>query len=146
MSTTEQLIGTTLRGDFPVGTTSTSDVVLLVEDDYSIRRYLEVILKRFGYEVLSSADGLEAIKIALSSPIDLVITDAIMPHLNGHQLCRFMRRHPKLSAVPVVLLSGLEHQSPDMDEQDRADLYLSKPVKPIELAASISSLLRRHAA
>ena len=115
--------------------------ILLVEDDYSIRRYLEVILQRSGFTVITASDGLEAMKSALSSKIDLVITDAIMPHLNGYELCRFLRRHPKLKAIPVVLLSGLEHSSPDVPDQERADVYLAKPVKPSELTDCLRRLL-----
>jgi twitching motility two-component system response regulator PilH len=115
--------------------------VLLVEDDCSIRRYLEVILQRNGYSVLTASDGLEAMKTALGAHIDLVITDAIMPHLNGYEFCRFLRRHPRLSNVPVVLLSGLEHTVPSNEDRDRADAYLSKPVKPQDLTACLERLL-----
>ena len=59
--------------------------VLLVEDDRSVRRYLQVTLERAGYEVITASDGLEAMKLALSLPIDAVVTDAIMPHLSGQQ-------------------------------------------------------------
>src|SRR3712207_3306707 len=90
----------------PDASTETRRAVLLVEDDRAIRRYLEVILRRAGYEVTVAADGLEGMKAALSSAFDAVVTDAIMPHLNGCELCRFIRRHPKLAATPVVLLSG----------------------------------------
>ena len=65
--------------------------VLLVEDDNSLRRYVEVTLQRAGYEVLSAADGLEAMKLALTSHVDIVITDAMMPNLSGHELGRFLR-------------------------------------------------------
>src|SRR5256714_13097727 len=82
--------------------------VLIVEDDRSIRRYLEVILQRAGYCVVVAADGLEAMKAVLTSAVDAVVTDAIMPHLNGYELCRFLRHHPKLSRLPVVLLSGFQ--------------------------------------
>ena len=77
---------------------ATRGTILLVEDDRSIRRYLEVILSRAGYKVIAAADGLEAMKAALASAIDAVVTDAVMPHLNGYELCRFLRRHPKSRA------------------------------------------------
>lgn len=115
--------------------------VLLVEDDRAVRRYLEVILRRAGYDVVSAADGLEALKAALASPVDLIITDAMMPHLNGHELCRFLRRHPKLSSLPVVILSAIEQgASPDAGG-DQPDAYLSKPVRPEELTNCLARLL-----
>ena len=115
--------------------------VLLAEDDRAVRRYLEVVLQRAGYRVVTAGDGLEAMKAALSSEaFDAVITDAVMPYLGGHELCRFLRRHPKLSALPVILLSGDQTAAP-RDAAERADIYLSKPVRPEELAACLAGLL-----
>ena len=115
--------------------------VLLVEDDRSARRYFEVILQREGYEVIAAADGVEAMKAALSSNVDAVVTDAIMPHLGGHELCRFLRRHPKLARLPVVLLSGADKSHVAQDAAEGADVYLSKPVRPEELTRCLARLL-----
>lgn len=119
--------------------------VLLVEDDRALRRYLEVVLRRAGYAVVSAADGLEAMKAALSGPFDAVVTDAVMPHLGGHELCRFVRRHPKLAELPVVLLSGAEPPAAAPGATERADVYLRKPVRPEELTASLAGLLGQTA-
>lgn len=113
--------------------------VLLAEDDRSLRRYLEVVLRRAGYEVLTAADGLEAMKALLSAPVDAVVTDAVMPHLSGPELCRFLRGHPKLKGLPVVLLSGADSSGRAADSG--ADLYLSKPVPAEELSAGLARLL-----
>ena len=113
--------------------------VLLAEDDRALRRYLEVVLRRAGYEVLPAADGLEAMKALLSTPVDAVVTDALMPHLSGHELCRFLREHPKLKDTPVVLLSGSDASA--RTEASGADLYLSKPIPAEELSASLARLL-----
>ena len=115
--------------------------VLLAEDDRALRRYLEIVLRRAGYEVFAAADGLEAMKAALSEGFDAVVTDAVMPHLGGHELCRFLRRHPKLSGLPVVLLSGADQTPAAPDASDRADVYLFKPVRPEELTACLAGLL-----
>jgi twitching motility two-component system response regulator PilH len=114
--------------------------VLLAEDDRSLRRYLEVVLRRAGYEVIPTADGLEAMKALLSSTVDVVVTDAVMPHLNGYELCRFLRRHPKLKGLPVVLLSGAGGAQATSDIDARADAYLSKPVPSEELADCLERL------
>ena len=119
--------------------------VLLVEDDRAIRRYLQVTLERAGFRVVVASDGLEAMKAALSAPVDAVVTDAIMPHLDGHALCRFLRRHPKLNGLPVVLLSGSEQSAPNAPPAERADVYLTKPVRPEELAGCLTALLERDA-
>jgi CheY-like chemotaxis protein len=119
--------------------------ILVVEDDRSIRRYLEVILQRAGYCVISAADGLEAMKAALTCAVDAVVTDAIMPHLNGYELCRFLRHHPKLSRLPVVLLSGFERADAARETNDRPDVYLAKPVRPDELTGCLARLLLKAA-
>ena len=124
---------------------STRGTILLVEDDRSIRRYLEVILSRAGYKVIVAQDGLEAMKAALASAIDAVVTDAMMPHLNGYELCRFLRRHSKLSCLPVILLSGLERADSAPDADSRADVYLAKPVRPEELTGNLARLLLKAA-
>lgn len=124
---------------------ATRGTVLLVEDDRSIRRYLEVILSRAGYKVITAADGLEAMKAALASAIDAVVTDAVMPHLNGYELCRFLRRHNRLSCLPVILLSGLERADSAPDTDSRADVYLAKPVRPEELTGNLARLLLKAA-
>ena len=113
--------------------------VLLAEDDRALRRFLEVVLERAGYEVISASDGLEAMKLALSSRIDVVITDAMMPNLSGHEFCRFIRNSQSLTHLPVILLSGLERGKNQNAEQ--ADAFLSKPVSGESLIECIEKLL-----
>lgn len=97
--------------------------ILLAEDDDSMRRYLEVILNKADYEVLSAEDGLAAMKIAFESDVEAVVADAIMPNLTGYDLCRMLRSHPDKKHIPLVILSGLE-QSNETD--CLADVYLLK--------------------
>lgn len=117
--------------------------VLLVEDDRSVRRFLEVALQRSGYRVITASDGLEAMKLALSSPIDVVVTDAIMPNLSGQELVRFLRHNPKLGAVPIVLLTGQQNKQAARSPDESIDAFLAKPVKADELTSCLASLLRR---
>jgi CheY-like chemotaxis protein len=118
--------------------------VLLVEDDRSVRRYLEVTLQRSGYEVIAASDGLEGMKLALSSKIDAVITDAVMPHLSGHQLARFLRDNPKLAHIPIVLLTGQENKQAAAAPDESIDAFLYKPVKAEELTSCLAGLLQRN--
>lgn len=120
--------------------------VLLVEDDRSVRRYLEVTLQRAGYNVITAEDGLEAMKLALLSPIDAVVTDAVMPHLSGQQLARFVRSNEKLARVPIVLLTGQENKAAAASPDDPIDAFLYKPVKAEELTSCLAGLLRKHSA
>ena len=116
--------------------------VLLAEDDRALRRFLEVVLDRAGYKVIPAADGLEAMKLALSTQIDIVVTDAMMPNLSGHEFCRFLRNSQTLSHLPVILLSALERKDPNQNVE-QVDAFLSKPVSAETLVECIEKLLAR---
>ena len=116
--------------------------VLLVEDDRSVRRYLEVTLQRSGYRVLTAEDGLEGMKVAMTSAIDVVVTDAIMPNLSGQQLAAFLRKNPKLSSIPIVLLTGQENRSASASGDVTIDAFLYKPVKADDLKNCVGKLVK----
>ena len=128
----------------PTPAAATKATVLVAEDDRAVRRYLEVVLERAGYQVVAAADGLEAMKAALSGVVHAVVTDAQMPHLNGHELCRFLRAHPRLARLPVVFLTGSGPAAPEA--ATLADAHLAKPVRPAELTARLAQLLAARAA
>ena len=115
--------------------------VLLVEDDRSVRRYLEVTLQRSGYRVITANDGLEAMKLALSSEIDVVVTDAIMPHLSGQQLAAFFRSNSNLSSIPIILLTGQENKPNKASPDNLIDTFLYKPVNARELIKCLERML-----
>ena len=115
--------------------------VLLAEDDAAVRRYLEVILRRAGYAVVSATNGLEALRLALTSTVDAVVTDALMPHLSGHELCRHLRARPELARVPIIILSGLDQTNAAPRADEHADARLTKPVRPEEFTDCIARLL-----
>jgi CheY-like chemotaxis protein len=125
-----------------VSETASQPCVLLVEDDRSVRRYLEVTLERSGYKVLTAGDGLEAMKLALSSDVDVVVTDAIMPHLSGQQLARFLRANPRWANVPIVLLTGQDNKEAATSPDDPIDAFLYKPIKAEELTNCLAGLLK----
>jgi len=106
--------------------------VLLAEDDPALRRYLEVVLERAGFCVLTAGDGLEAMKLLLSTRIDAVVTDAMMPNLNGYELCRFVRTTKHLAHLPIILLSALDPKNAT-SEAEQANAFLCKPVSPESL-------------
>ena len=116
--------------------------VLLAEDDRALRRFLEVVLERAGYQVFSASDGLEAMKLVLSASIDVVVTDAMMPNLSGHEFCRFLRNSPSLSHLPIILLSALERK--DTNAAEQADAFLTKPVSGEKLIECIERLLAKR--
>ena len=115
--------------------------VLLVEDTPALRRFLEICLGRAGYTVVCAADGLEAMKLLMTNAIDIVVTDAIMPNLNGYELCRFIRSSQKLSQLPIVLLSALD---PRNAEAEHVDAFMIKPVSPEDLLECLAGLLNNR--
>jgi two-component system cell cycle response regulator len=117
--------------------------VLLAEDDRALRRFLEVVLGRAGYKVISASNGLEAMKLVMSTPIDVVVTDAMMPNLSGYEFCRFLRNSPTLSHMPVILLSALERKDANRNAE-QADAFLAKPVSGEKLIECIEGLLARR--
>jgi DNA-binding response OmpR family regulator len=117
--------------------------VLLVEDDRSVRRYLEVTLQRSGFRVVTAEDGLQAMKLALSAQFDVVVTDAVMPNLSGQELARFLRSNQKLSHLPIVLLTGQENKEAAVTAENLIDVFLYKPVKAKELTNCLAGLLQK---
>jgi CheY-like chemotaxis protein len=117
--------------------------VLLVEDDPALRRYLEVLLRRSGFTVITAADGLEAIKIAFTANVSAVVTDAVMPRLGGPELCRIIRSNKQLARLPLVLLSGLAAKEQAPAAVEHADAHLTKPVRPAELVECLRRLIAR---
>ena len=100
--------------------------ILLAEDDDSMRRFLEIVLKRENYKVLSAKDGLEGLEIALDNQIDAVVTDAIMPNMTGYDLCRVLRKTPNKQHIPLIMLSGFDQKDNAEAEDCPADYYLIK--------------------
>ena len=119
--------------------------VLLVEDDRALRRYLEVLLRRAGFTVVTAADGLEAIKIAFTAGVSAVVTDAIMPRLGGQELCRIIRSNKQLARLPLVLLSGVatKDEAAAAATCEHADAHLTKPVRSAELVECLRRLIAR---
>jgi len=135
----DELETSTGNGLHPARASGRQQCVLLVEDDPALRRYLEVVLERAGYSVISAGDGLEAMKSLLAEPVDVVVTDALMPNLDGYELCRFVRNSPHLAHLPIILLSALDPRN-TTDESEQMDAFLAKPVSPEDLLSTISNL------
>ncbi len=117
--------------------------VLVVEDDPSILRGLEMNLQLDGYEVVTATDGRRALRVATTEPFDLIILDIMMPHLSGFQVCRALREGG--NDVPVILLSAKSaEQDVVMGLGLGADDYVTKPFRMAELQARVRAHLRRR--
>ncbi len=115
--------------------------ILIVDDEHSIRRILETRLSRLGYEVVTAADGIEALDIFHNQVPDLVVLDVMLPKLDGYGVCQQLRQK---SEIPIIMLTALGDVADRlMGLEIGADDYVSKPFSPKELEARICSLLRR---
>ena len=111
--------------------------ILLAEDDAAMRRLLEIVLKRAGYEVVAAEDGLQAMQAAGTQQFDLAVIDAIMPNLSGLELCRIFLANPMWQNMRLVMMSGMESES-----DCEADAHLLKSSRlQEELLETISGLL-----
>lgn len=133
-----------LSSNFATEPKSEDQTILLVEDDSALRRYLQIILERAGFNVVTARDGMDAMSKISTCLVDVVVSDAIMPRMDGYELCNFVRKHERLTQTPFILLSGLEQDEEDNCDKEfieRADVYLSKPVSPDDLVSHIGRLL-----
>jgi DNA-binding response OmpR family regulator len=125
-------------------TPSSSDAprVLIVEDDSSLRRLLELRLSVDGYVARSAGDGAEALQVLASWVPDVIVTDVMMPRLSGLSLCRAVRRNPPTATMPVILLTARNF---DSDMQAVIDLggvtFMMKPFDAVSLNAALVAAL-----
>ena len=126
-------------------TTDTETVggrVLVVEDDAEIADVLRRSLRQEGYEVRTSADGVEALDVAVGFVPDLVVLDLGLPRLDGVEVCRRLRAE---GDVPILMLTARSETEDRVSGLDSgADDYLVKPFERQELLARIRALLRRR--
>jgi two-component system response regulator ArlR len=117
------------------------NVILIVEDEVKIARFLELELKHEGYEVEVAYDGRTGYDKAVSGGIDLIILDLMLPELSGIEVCRRVRR---VSDVPIIMLTAKDDISDKVMGLDMgADDYITKPFAIEELLARIRTALRR---
>lgn len=116
--------------------------VLIVEDDTSLLRLLELRLCVDGYTTRTAADGVAALQVLAAWLPDIVVTDVMMPRLSGLSLCRAVRRHPRTAAVPIILLTA---RCFDSDMQEVIDLggvtFMNKPFDAESLNAALVAAL-----
>ena len=116
--------------------------VLVVDDDPAVRASLERALKLEGYEVLTAANGGEALREVAVSPPDALVLDVLMPEVDGLEVCRRLRGAG--DRTPVLMLTARDAVSDRVDGLDAgADDYLVKPFALEELLARLRALLRR---
>lgn len=119
--------------------------ILVAEDDAVTARFLESLLRDKGFDVLVSEDGEEALRLALVSDPDLIVSDLVMPYRDGFDLLRAIRNERRLDAIPVVLLSMRDREEDIVRGlESGADDYVVKPFNARELLTRLRKLLDRE--
>lgn len=120
--------------------------VLIVDDDQKILELLVELLELEGYEVSAARDGASALDLLRSCEPDLVVSDVVMPILDGIELCRRIKQNVRTANIPVLLMSGSRQTSDDSMEglTAGADDYLDLPFRHEELLVKVARLTERH--
>ena len=120
--------------------------IIIADDDRIVRRIVVAKLSGLGYEVREAEDGQEALDLLVGGEVpDLLITDSLMPRMNGLDLVRSIRDRPDdLSALPVIMLTSRQSERDVIEGLETGlDDYVTKPFSPDELVARVRTVLWR---
>jgi CheY-like chemotaxis protein/MinD-like ATPase involved in chromosome partitioning or flagellar assembly len=124
-----------------------AEKILIIDDDPDTIEFLTLILQRLGYQVLEARDGMDALATAHSEKPDLIILDVMMPGLDGFEVARSLRRHPETALTPILMFTAKTQVEDKLAGYEAGvDIYLTKPVHPVELQANIKALLAQRKA
>ncbi|NJP04711.1 MAG: response regulator [Chloroflexaceae bacterium] len=122
---------------------TTPATILIVDDEEPGRQTLEALLMAYGYRLLFSANGPEALETAAREVPDLILLDVMMPGMDGFEVCERLRHDPLLAEVPVIMVTALDDRESRLRGLDvGADDFLSKPIDRMELCARIKTIVR----
>ncbi len=124
-----------------------AEKILIVDDDPDTIKFINIFLKRQGYEPIEAQCGLDALKLANEQLPDLIILDVMMPGLDGFEVARILRRQPETALIPILMFTA-KTQNQDRVEgyESGIDIYLTKPIHPVDLQANIKSLIGKRKA
>jgi DNA-binding response OmpR family regulator len=116
-------------------------LILVVDDEPKVVRLARDYLEKNGFRVLTAGDGQSALAAARREKPDLVILDLMLPHIDGREVCRILRRE---SDVPIIMLTALSEEIDQVTGLEiGADDYITKPFSVRTLVARVRALLRR---
>jgi DNA-binding response OmpR family regulator len=116
--------------------------ILVAEDDQNILRQIVFNLQSSDYEVITATTGVEAMRLLMVDKPDLLITDIMMPEMDGYELVSTLRRDEVLAELPVIMLTA-KTLDDDVSQGygSGTDLYLTKPFNPVELLSFVQRIL-----
>ena len=141
MVVTRPTLSPVIRHDIALGV---RPKILVVDDEPEAVELVEFNLKAAGFEVLTAADGAEALKKAHAALPSLVVLDLMLPEVDGLEVCKMLRRDPATAAIPIVMVTA---KAAEIDRilglELGADDYVTKPFSPRELILRVKNILQR---
>ena len=122
--------------------------LLIVDDIATNRKLLRVTLEAEGHNTLEAADGVEALQILARETVDAVISDILMPNMDGFRLCHEIRKSERLHALPFIIYTAT-YTSPDdmkLAQAVGADKYLTKPAPTRDVLNALREVMEKKAA
>ncbi len=119
-------------------------IILVVDDEFGIGELLEALLQDDGHRVLTAMNGRHALERMAEAKPDLVISDLMMPVMDGSMLLRAIREHAEYKEIPFMLMCALPESSLG-DRVQGYDAFLRKPFKLAEMSGRVTDLLNRPA-
>jgi CheY-like chemotaxis protein len=122
--------------------------ILIVDDQPTNLKLLRAQLEAEGHSIVEAADGVEALQVLQREPVDALISDILMPNMDGYRLCREVRRSPQFCALPFILYTSTYTSPNDMKlaQSVGADRYLVKPAPVESLLAALREVISRKGA
>lgn len=118
--------------------------ILIVEDEKNMQEIIAEYMRRGGHTCFTADDGMDALQALKNNPMDLMILDIMMPHLDGFSVCKMVR---EMSSIPIIMLTAKSNEDDKLKGYDLgADDYMTKPFSPKVLLAKTNALLRRSSA
>jgi DNA-binding response OmpR family regulator len=119
-------------------------LILVVDDHSAVLENLAMTLETAGYRVRTARDGTQALQLLECEPVHLILADISMPGMNGYQLLERVRQNPRWLLIPFVFLTArILDSDVRYGKELGADDYLTKPIQPEDLLASVQGKLRR---
>lgn len=118
--------------------------ILIVDDHALNREFLNTLLSYQHHRLLEATDGREALKVLEQHPVDLVITDILMPHLDGYELAQTIRAHPIWNSLPIIFYTATyrAEEANLLGKACRVEAVLAKPAEPADILAQVGRLLK----